>query len=121
MSFSSDNDKRDLITVFGLDKKIQKKDPFFHNANSAIRKNFFEKFPFDENVTNIEDRVWGMEVIKAGYKIVYEPLASVYHFHGINQNKDPNRTKNVVRILESINQDKFASKKNTLSLLMHLH
>ena len=40
MSFSSDNDKRDLVTVFGLDKKIQKKDPFFHNANSAVRKSF---------------------------------------------------------------------------------
>ena len=102
MSFSSDSDKRDLITVFGLDKKVQKKDPFFHNANSAVKKNFLEKFPFDEKVTNVEDRVWGMEVIKAGYEIVYEPLASVYHFHGINQNMDPNRTRNVVRILESI-------------------
>ena len=29
MSFSSDNDKRDLVTVFGLDKKIQKKILFF--------------------------------------------------------------------------------------------
>lgn len=102
MSFSSDSDKRDLITVFGLDKKIQKKDPFFHNANSAVRKNFLDKFPFDENVTNVEDRVWGMEVIKAGYKIIYEPSASVFHFHGINQNMDQSRTRNVVRILETI-------------------
>ena len=37
LSYSSDYDKRDLITVFGLDKKIQIKDPFFHNANSALR------------------------------------------------------------------------------------
>ena len=105
MSFSSDNDKRDLVTVFGLDKKIQKKDPFFHNANSAVRKDFLKKFPFNEKVTNVEDRVWGMEVIKAGYKIVYEPSASVYHFHGINQNMDPDRSRNVVRILESIYQE----------------
>lgn len=102
MSFSSDSDKRDLITVFGLDKKVQKKDPFFHNANSAIRKTFLDKYPFDENATNVEDRIWGMEVIKAGYKIIYEPLASVFHFHGINQSMDQNRTRNVVRILESI-------------------
>ena len=46
-----------------------------------------------------------MEVIKAGYKIVYEPSASVYHFHGINQNMDPDRSRNVVRILESIYQE----------------
>lgn len=105
MSFSSDNDKRDLITVFGLDKKIQKKDPFFHNANSAVRKKFLDNFPFDEEVTNVEDRVWGMEVIKNGYKIIYEPLASVYHYHGINHNMHPNRTRNVVRILESIGKE----------------
>ena len=30
MSYSSALDKRDLLTVFGLDKKIQIKD-FFHN------------------------------------------------------------------------------------------
>jgi CMP-N-acetylneuraminic acid synthetase/GT2 family glycosyltransferase len=105
MSFSSDNDKRDLVTVFGLDKKIQIKDPFFHNANSAVRKKFLDNFPFDEDVTNVEDRVWGMEVIKNGFKIIYEPLASVYHYHGINHNMNPSRTRNVVRILESIGKE----------------
>ena len=105
MSFSSDSDKRDLVTVFGLDKKIQIKDPFFHNANSAVRKKFLDNFPFDEEVTNVEDRVWGMEVIKNGYKIIYEPLASVYHYHGINHNMNPSRTRNVVRILESIGKE----------------
>ena len=110
MSFSSDNDKRDLITVFGLDKKVQKKDPFFHNANSAVRKEILKKISFDEKATNIEDRIWGMKVIKAGYQIIYEPSASVYHYHGINQNMDPVRSRNVVRILEQIDQKK--SKKN---------
>ena len=110
MSFSSDNDKRDLVTVFGLDKKIQKKDPFFHNANSAVRREVLNKISFDEKATNIEDRIWGMEVIKAGYQIIYEPSASVYHYHGINQNMDPIRSRNVVRILEEIDPKK--SKKN---------
>ena len=117
MSFSSDSDKRDLITIFGLDKKIQKKDPFFHNANSAVRKSFLKKISFDENLTNIEDRVWGMEVIKAGYKIVYEPLASVFHFHGINQNMNPERTRNVVKILESIYHENIDSKSKYLQSL----
>jgi glycosyltransferase involved in cell wall biosynthesis len=122
MSFSSDNDKRDLITVFGLDKKIQKKDSFFHNANSAVRKEFLDKLPFDEDATNIEDRIWGMEVIKAGYQIIYEPSASVFHFHGINQNMDPDRSRNVVRILESLddkvlkNDSKFIDPYNASSL-----
>jgi len=54
LSFSSDIDKRDLLTVFGLDKKIQVKDSFFHNANSAFRKDIWHKFPFDENISKDE-------------------------------------------------------------------
>ena len=100
MSFSSDFDKRDLLITFGLDRRVQIKDSFFHNANSMIRRDIWEKIPFDEHVTNIEDRVWAENVIKAGYKLIYEPEASVYHYHGIHQNADPQRCRNIVRILE---------------------
>ena len=44
LSFTSDIDKRDLLITFGLDKKIQIKDSFFHNANSAFRKDIWKKF-----------------------------------------------------------------------------
>jgi len=110
LSFSSDIDKRDLLTVFGLDKKIQVKDSFFHNANSAFRKDIWQKFPFDENISNIEDRVWGEQVISEGLRIIYEPQASVYHWHGIHQDLNPDRAKNVVRILESFKS--FSTKEN---------
>ena len=33
-----------------------------------LRKNM-GKYPFDEKTTNIEDRLWGAEVIKNGYHI----------------------------------------------------
>lgn len=104
MSFTSDFDKRDLLNMFGLDKKIQLRDSFFHNANSMVRKSLLDKIPFDEKVTNIEDRVWAREVLRRGYKIVYEPEASVYHHHGINQDNNPERCSNVVRILEKLQQ-----------------
>ena len=93
LSYSSDLDKRDLLTIFGLDKKTQIKDSFFHNANSAFKRQIWEKFPFDEDVTNIEDRIWGKQVIKAGFKIVYTPEASVFHWHGIHQDSDLGRAK----------------------------
>jgi hypothetical protein len=102
LSYSSDFDKRDLLTVFGLDKKVQVKDSFFHNANSAFRRAVWERFPFDEEATNIEDRLWGQRVIAAGLKIVYEPEASVYHWHGIHHDLNPERARKVVRILESL-------------------
>jgi CMP-N-acetylneuraminic acid synthetase/GT2 family glycosyltransferase len=114
LSFTSDVDKRDLLTVFGLDKRVQVKDSFFHNANSAFRREIWERFKFDEGLTNIEDRVWGDKVIKAGLKIVYEPNSSVYHWHGINQDLNSERAKNVVRILETL--ESLNSQKNQNSL-----
>lgn len=105
MSFTSNADKRDLALIFGLDRKVQAKDSFFHNANSMIRKDIWMKAPFDETVTNIEDRVWAQKALRMGYKIVYEPEASVYHFHGIHQNGNVERCANVVKILESLETD----------------
>ena len=105
MEFTSDADKRDLALVFGLDRKVQRKDTFFHNANSMFKKNIWEEIPFDEDVSNIEDRVWAKKVLERGYEVVYEPMASVYHYHGIHQNGNVERCANVVRILESLHED----------------
>jgi len=107
MSFTSDFDKRDLLNIFGLDRKVQIKDSFFHNANSMLRRDVWEKIPFDERITNIEDRIWAREVLSKGYKIIYEPEASVYHYHGIHQDNNLERCSNVVRILESLEIKKY--------------
>jgi len=111
---TNDFDKRDLVNMFGLDKKIQVKDSFFHNANSMIRRDCWEKTPFDDKVTNIEDRVWAKEILRQGHKIAYEPEASVYHYHGIHQDNDSERCYNVVKILESLqlNNGKSLDAKN---------
>jgi rhamnosyltransferase len=100
MNFTSDQDKRDLLVTFGLDRRVQHRDPFFHNANSMFAREVWEKFPFREEVTNIEDRLWAKEVLAAGYHIVYEPEAAVFHHHGIHQGNDPLRASNVVRVME---------------------
>jgi CMP-N-acetylneuraminic acid synthetase len=105
LSYTSDADKRDLINLFKLDRHVQKVDPFFHNANSAFRRDVWETIPFDEKVTNIEDRVWGKEVISRGMEIVYEPSASVYHHHGVHHGGDKRRCQKIVRILESLTQN----------------
>jgi glycosyltransferase involved in cell wall biosynthesis len=99
-------DKRDLWTVFGLEAKVQTKDFFFHNANSMIRRKLWESIPFDEELTGVEDRDWAKKVIERGYKIVYEPQASVYHFHGIHQALDRARCERVVRVIEFIHNGK---------------
>ncbi len=100
MSFTPDSDKRELGLKFGLDRIEQLKDNFFHNANSAIRQDLWKKIPFDPTISNIEDRLWAKEMQREGYKIIYEPLAAVDHYHGIQQNGNKERCKNVVRIME---------------------
>ena len=101
MSFTSPADKRDLLLVFGLDRRIQSKDSFFHNANSIIRRSWWKSVPFDPEITNIEDRIWAQEMLNRDYQILYEPEAIVFHYHGIHQNGNVERMGNVVRIIES--------------------
>jgi len=101
MNFSSAITKRDLLITFGLDKKIQKNESFFHNANSAIRRTVWDKVKFDEDVSNIEDRLWASEVLKLNFEIVYTPEASVYHYHGIHHDNNITRVRNTINIIEN--------------------
>ena len=105
VSFTDAVDKRDLLIVFGQDYRIQKKDYFFHNANSMLPRSIWKKFPFDEQVTNIEDRVWGKQVIEAGYTLAYDPEAAVFHHHGLHQGNNEKRANGVVSILEKVDKE----------------
>jgi rhamnosyltransferase len=105
LSFTEAVDKRDLLIVFGQDRRVQVKDYFFHNANSMLRRDVWDRFPFDEEVTNIEDRVWGKAVTNAGFHIVYDPEAAVYHHHGLHQGNQPQRARGVVSIIERVDAD----------------
>ena len=104
LSFTDPIDKRDLLITFGLDKRVQVKDHFFHNANSMIPKRIWKKYPFDEEATNIEDRIWGKEVVNAGYRLIYDPEAAVYHHHGLHHGNNIERVKGVVSILEQVEE-----------------
>ena len=104
LSFTNSTDKRDMLITFGLDRRIQEKDYFFHNANSMILRSVWEKFPFDENVSNIEDRVWGKQVIEAGYKIIYDPEAAIYHYQGLHKGNTNDRIDGVISILEHVDE-----------------
>ena len=105
VSYSDPIDKRDLLITFGRDKRIQKKDYFFHNANSMLRRDIWERFPFDSKATNIEDRIWGKTVTDNNFHIIYEPIAEVYHHHGLHQGNPKKRVQGVVSIIEKLDKD----------------
>jgi rhamnosyltransferase len=54
---------------------------FFSNVCSAINRQVWEKIPFDESLIMSEDQQWAKEVLLAGFSIVYEPAAAVWHSH----------------------------------------
>ena len=78
---------RSLYLVFGIDqmqKRTHSSQCHWHSGE------VFGKYELDNNITNIEDRLWGERVIEDGYKIYYSS-ASVFHWHGIHHNQDIGR------------------------------
>jgi len=63
-------------------------------------KSVWKKYPFDDKVTNIEDRLWASQVLEQGYQILYEPESEVYHHHGIHHSGDTNRLIKTVNVME---------------------
>lgn len=54
---------------------------FFSNVSSAIRRDVWQKIPFRDRLIMSEDQYWAHDVLRAGYDVVYEPTAQVYHSH----------------------------------------
>ena len=107
---SDSRDARDLLWTFGHDERIHSNDPFFHNANSIVRKSALQKVPFRENITNIEDRVWASDILtNTNYKIKYCPTSIVYHEHGIHQAGEIQRANQIVDIAKQYT-DSFKNK-----------
>jgi rhamnosyltransferase len=80
-------------TVYG-DRKVVK-DPahrnglgyrFYHfsDVNSAIRRSVWEATPYPEDLKMFEDLAIAKRILDAGWKIVYEPDAPVFHSHRYN-------------------------------------
>lgn len=106
-SNSEPEDIRDLLTVFGREKIEYTKEPFFHNAFSIIKKEFWNECRFDEDVNGIEDRIWAKKACINGKKIVYDPSGVVYHEHGLNHSLSKERAIRVCKALQIYHSDDY--------------
>jgi len=70
--------------VFSMQNRGMWKRVHFSNSNSAIRKEVWKRFRFNEEVPYAEDIWWQREVMAAGFSIAYAPDASVYHTHKVS-------------------------------------
>jgi glycosyltransferase involved in cell wall biosynthesis len=54
---------------------------FCNNANAAIWKTLWEKNPYDETLTGLEDLAWAKWAKEQGYNIAYVAEAEIIHVH----------------------------------------
>jgi len=73
-------DKR-LVKEPGTRERLGYKYYHLSTVNAAIRKNVWEKTTFPEDLKVFEDLGIAKKILDGGWKIVYEPEASVYHSH----------------------------------------
>lgn len=55
--------------------------PFCNNANAAIRRDLWEEYQYDEQLTGLEDVDWAKRVQKDGYDVSYASEAEIVHVH----------------------------------------
>lgn len=102
LPYSHPQDKRDLYAVFGEEDRLQKRDSFFHNANSVIRRTVWAQIRFDESTPHIEDRIWAKAIHNQGFAIFYCAEAEVYHWNGLHASSDLVRADRSISILNSL-------------------
>ncbi len=66
-------------------------DYFCNNANCAIRRSDWERRPYDESLTGLEDLAWAKQAVKEGGLVAYVASAGIYHIHEETWDKVRNR------------------------------
>lgn len=88
MRSSNPDNTRDLLYAFGDKSLTHEKNVFFHNANSAVKMDYYIENRFDERIAHIEDFAWAKAAIDKDKKIFYCSEAVVWHQHGLHQHSD---------------------------------
>jgi len=53
----------------------------FSNVNAALPRAVWQEYPFADDLIMSEDQEWSRRVLLAGFELVYEPRAAVFHSH----------------------------------------
>ncbi len=82
-------DKFDIL-IYYFSQKIVSRQDWCSTINCIIRKSLWKLYPFDENLPKLipetrkyglEDYDWSKEMVARHYRIVVDPLFSVFHSH----------------------------------------
>lgn len=76
--------------------------PFCNNANAAIRRSEWERRPYDETLTGLEDLDWAKRARAAGLRIAYVAEAEIVHVHEESWPQIRNRYRREAMALKTI-------------------
>lgn len=76
---------------FPSESNTLQKTPFCNNANCAVRRELWEKYPYDEALTGLEDLHWANHILGKGFHLSYEAEATIVHVHEETDAKVRNR------------------------------
>ncbi|MYM55855.1 glycosyltransferase family 2 protein [Thalassovita mangrovi] len=78
---SNYSERRIFAKYYPTDSQIPQKEFFCNNANSAILRSVWQEYPFDEELTGLEDMELSKRIWLKGHKIAYVAEAPVFHHH----------------------------------------
>lgn len=66
---------------FPKNSHLNQNTPFCNNANAAIRRSVWLQFPYNNELTGLEDLDWAKRTMAAGHSVAYIPEAVIVHVH----------------------------------------
>ncbi|MBT7770585.1 MAG: alcohol dehydrogenase catalytic domain-containing protein [Rhodospirillales bacterium] len=82
MASSKFSEAEDFERTFGPTPRPEHPSRFaVNNANSALKKDLWEQYPFDDKLTGLEDIDWARHWMSKGFGVHYQPDAALYHIH----------------------------------------
>ena len=85
------SEKRVFAHWFPEESNMDQQHPFCNNANAAIRKPLWRRYPYDEELTGLEDIDFAHRIMQAGFKVAYQARAPVVHVHNESSQMTYNR------------------------------
>jgi glycosyltransferase involved in cell wall biosynthesis len=86
--------EQQILRSWFPDVSVARQDgPFSNNANAAVRRSLWKQYPYDENLTGLEDVAWAQQVMRDGWWVSYRADAGVIHVH----NETPGQIRNRYR------------------------
>ena len=78
---SNYSERQIFAKYFPATSAIPQEGFFCNNANSAVLRTVWKEFPFDEELTGLEDMELSKRIWNKGHKIAYVAEAPVFHHH----------------------------------------